>query len=70
METIEIIKQKDDFVYSTGISQNSKGEAQLEVKVRFDKIPDEDGEIKKQFDKILKELKDSCITAGIKVAGT
>ena len=68
-DTLEIIKQRDDYPYSLEVSQNSKGEAQLTVKCRFEKLPDGPTSVTEKFKLLLKELKDACVDQGIPVAG-
>ena len=44
-ETLEIIKQKDDWKFSIEIHENSKGEPSVTIKTRSDESPEEAGKL-------------------------
>lgn len=43
-DTLEIIKQKDDYEFSVEIKENSKGEPTISVKVKSDESPKATGD--------------------------
>jgi len=57
-ETLEIIKQKDDWKFTVEIKENAKGEPSVTVKSRSDSTAQEAGnEAIAEYNRILKELK-------------
>lgn len=66
---VNALQKQREYKYSVGMGQNAKGEAQLEIKVRFDALPPSEDAIQKEIEKLGKQLQDACKTLNIKVAG-
>ena len=57
-ETLQIIKQRDDFQFVVEIKQTAKGDAQVSVKTRSDSTAKEAGDMAlAEYKRILGELK-------------
>jgi len=57
-ETLEIIKQRDNYQFVVEIHQTAKGEPQVSVKTRSDNTAKEAGDMAlAEYKRILKELK-------------
>ena len=58
-ETLQILKQRDDFQFTVEIKQTAKGEPTVSVKTRSDATAKEAGDMAlTEYKRILKELND------------